>query len=136
MRKKTFPLSGILKVRAYREQVAFQTFIKDTQEDRELAASFNILEQNIMHIPNTANTLDAIRYQNAYITHNRNLQREILHRRETLKEKTEQAKQKYQQVRIELESVKILYDKHIQEQRKIQRKYYYNEIQERILCEQ
>ena len=137
MKKKQFALSGILKIREYKETLALQEFLEKTKYDRQLSSEYNdiqISKENASLQTNTNTMLfKQMQYSHSYIGYCNARQKDIREKRAQISTVVTQAKNEYNAVRLALESVKILQDKHKAEQKKMKIKDFYNQIQEGIL---
>lgn len=141
MRNKPFSLSGILKVRKYKESLALQVLMQETSEDSRLSLEsehidYRVQELYFSSVQDTSNSLkfEQIKYKYDYIASCKKRQLEIKTQRKLLEKKVEQANREYNKVRVELESIKILEKKYIQEQKRIRNKKFVSELQDSIVC--
>lgn len=137
MKKKPFNLSGILKVRQYRETVALQEFMQSTQRDRELANQLDVLNSSIEKTDRLVTRakkgeldIEQARYAYNYINYCSTRKKSVQMERYNIQDEVAQAREKYNRVRLELESIKILENAHNKQQKKLQQKKFYDQIQE------
>lgn len=140
MKKQAFKLSGILKVRKHKEIIALQKFMKKTQRDRTLINEQELLRADIEQTMDlmygerkSALDVEQMRYASEYINACSFKKQRVQKEREKIQDSVVHARNEYNKVRLELESIKILEDKHNNEQKKIQRKNFYKQMQEGVI---
>ena len=137
MKKKQFALSGILKIREYKETLALQEFLEKTKYDRQLLSEYNDIQTSKTKALQQTNTntmrFEQMQYAHSYIGSCNATQKNIAAKRDEIKPAVTQAHNEYNAVRLALESVKILQDQHKIAQKKMKMKDFYNQIQEGVL---